>query len=107
MSNPNRYRLHGYVEPGGMRKRAAWLTDGRMLFKDIYQRRPNDCRYAVVSIWDNSAHGRYFAALDLFDVLKTAENKLIDPEPRWTHENLQALIATTVLLYGDKEVQQS
>lgn len=81
--------------------RKHWRFAGRMTFKGIYQSRPDGCRYAVVSIWDREAHDRYFAVFDLFDVLKTADNELVTPEPRWTHVDLNSAIMTTVLMYGD------
>ena len=100
MPTTDRYRLHGYVDAEGLRSR-NWLLNGRVTFQWIYQNRPNECRYALVSVWDREAHGRYYAVFDLFNVLKTAANELVTPEPRWTHIDRRAAVMTTVLMYND------
>lgn len=72
----------------------------RVTFQHVYARRPDNCRYAVVSTWDQNTCSRQYEVLDLFNVLKDGMNKLTPPAPRWINEDLNAAIMTTVLLYG-------
>jgi hypothetical protein len=95
-----RYRIHAYVRAGGIIRRHS--VTSRVTFKWVYQNRPDECRYAVISAWDNQVRAWRYGVLDLFNVLKDSEtNELIPPEPRWKSDDCSAAIMTTVLLYGD------
>lgn len=93
-----RYRIHAYVRHGAVHKRQSML--GRVTFPWVYQHRPEEYRYAVVSRWDVNTRSWRYEVLDLFEVLKDPMNKLTPPAPRWTHEDLSAAIMTTLLMYG-------
>lgn len=77
------------------------LLQGRVTFAWIYQNRPNEARYAIVSTWDCNTHRWQYEVLDLFSTLKDQSNGLTPPTPRWVHEELSAAIMATVLMYGD------
>jgi hypothetical protein len=95
-----RYRIHAYVRAGDVVRRHS--VTSQVTFKWVYQNRPDGCRYAVISDWDNDAHARRYGVLDLFNVLKDPDtNELTPPEPRWRSDSCSAAIMTTVLLYGD------
>lgn len=94
-----RYHIHAYVCAGGVHKRQS--VQGRVTFAWVYQNRPNEARYAVVSTWNCIAHTWRYEVLDLFNVMKDPANNLIPPAPRWMHEELSAAIMATVLMYGD------
>lgn len=91
------YALHAYVMPGQVQRLEP---HGRVTFVHIYQNRPPDARYAVAEEYKNK-----FIVWDLFEttVRITGAQILASPTPaapRFTHDDLDAAIAATVLLYG-------
>lgn len=70
-------------------------------FAQIYQQRPPDCRYAILSRWDLVNHFDCYYAVDLFEVKRDLNtNELITPPSRLRHDDLDAIIMATVLLYN-------
>jgi hypothetical protein len=72
-------------------------TDGKpptATFTQIYQQRPADCRYAIVSQWSLARHVDAYFVFDLFEVKKDASTgELIEPKPRLSHYDLDAAIS--------------
>jgi hypothetical protein len=98
-----RFRIHAYVRQGGVRKRQSLM--GQVTFAWVYQNRPQDHRYAVLSDWDCNAHARAYHVIDLYEVKLDGGGRPVTPHPRWTLDELDAAIATATLLYG-VEAQQ-
>jgi hypothetical protein len=102
----NRYHLHAYVCGGACVRR---VTLGQRMptvdFPQVFASRPNDCRYAVVSQWDMAEHKFRYVVFDLFEVKKktfaTMPDELIAPKPRLVHDDLDAAIMGTVMLYDE------
>jgi hypothetical protein len=70
-------------------------------FTQIYQQRPADCRYAVVSQWSMAQHVDAYFTFDLLNVEKHRDTgEVIEPKPRIAHYDLDAAIMATVLLYN-------
>lgn len=94
------YRLYAYVCSVTCVKRTDRDPPPTATFTQIYQQRPADCRYAVASIWDYATGDRFYV-FDLFSVKKNVTtNELIVPIPRLVHDDLDAAIMATVLLYN-------
>lgn len=73
-------------------------------FAQVYLKRPPDCRYAIVGKWNYPTGADRFYTFDLFAVKKNSDNgELLTPLPRLRHDDLDAIIMATVLLYNSKE----
>lgn len=91
------YQLHAYVCAPGCVHWTEWM--GTVSFRWIYMSRPNDCRYAVASKWNEQV-----LVWDLYSVEKfTATDELITPDPMRVHESVDAAIMATALLYDEKD----
>lgn len=99
-----RFHLHAYVCSGVCVHRMS--TDDShptRNFTQVFVKRPNKCRYAVVGQW-TSQQRQVFLVFDLFKVDKVPKlggDELITPEPVLTHDDLDAAIMGTVLLYEE------
>jgi hypothetical protein len=72
----------------------------RMSFKRIYQNRPNHARYAIAGNYSVEMHADRYVAWDLFDVKKNpSDNELIEPAPTLVHNDVDAAIMATLMLY--------
>lgn len=98
--NGERFRLYAYVCSVTCVKRTDRDPPPTANFAQVYLGRPVDCRYAVVSIWDYCKGDRFYV-FDLFEVKKNSDNgELLTPTPRLVHDDLDAAIMATVLLYN-------
>jgi hypothetical protein len=97
------FRLHAYVCSVTCVKRSG-DPPPTVNFAQIYLQRPIDCRYAVAGIW-NCGRERYYV-FDLFEVKKNSDNgELLTPMPRLVHDDLDAAIMATVLLYNKEAIR--
>jgi hypothetical protein len=95
------YALHAFVYP--TREVHRLEPYGRVTFRFIYQNRPPEARYAVVGHYNAAAHTDEFLVWDLFKALKkSSDGDLIEPRPRLRHDDLNAAIMATVLLFGSE-----
>lgn len=97
------FQLHAYVCSQTCVKRVNHDPPPTVNFAQIYLQRPPDCRYAVAGIWVCGTDRFY--VFDLFEVKTRGHGgELITPMPRLVHDDLDAAIMATVLLY-DKETK--
>lgn len=94
----SRYLAHAYVCDASCVKRLPGI--GSVSFSWVYQHRPKACRYAVVSQWDVVKHADQFIVWDLFEALRRLPSgELLPPKPRLVHDDLDAAIMATAMLY--------
>lgn len=94
-----RYRIHAFVRQGTIINRDS--VRGRVTFAWVYQNRPKNCRFAVVSQWDTTSHCWRYEALDMYGVQKEPQTQsLITPKPKLTHTDKDAALMATLLLYN-------
>jgi hypothetical protein len=94
------FRLYAYVCSVTCVKRSG-DPPPTVNFAQVYLKRPPDCRYAIVGKWNYPTHGDRYYVFDLFEVKKNNDNgELLTPMPRLVHDDLDAAIMATVLLYN-------
>lgn len=95
---PDRFKIHAYVCGTGCLKFPD--VEGTLTFEMIYVKRPDACRYVVVSQWDIAEHTERIAVFDLYAVhFKGKTKRIIMPKPKLTCWDLDQAIAATMLLY--------
>lgn len=94
------YRCHAFVCGVTCVRRTDRDPPPTATFQQIYQQRPADCRYVIVGVWMPPLGLERYYAFDLFEVKKDQFNVLVIPKPRLTHDDLDAAIMATVLLYN-------
>jgi hypothetical protein len=93
-----RYTIHAYVCSGGCTRIPD--VQGTVPFEQIYTKRPDSCRYAVVGTWSMEKHAEVYAVLDLYEArTKGKTMRVVEPPPRMICEDLDQAIAATMLLY--------
>jgi hypothetical protein len=89
------YRCHAYVCSNA----CVQMVDnmGTVTFTWLFLHRPIDCRYAVVSTWDEQV-----LVFDLFETQENLRNTaLIPPDPTWVGGDVDAAIMAAQLGYRD------
>lgn len=100
----NRYHLHAYVCGGACVRRVDTSDPPTCTFRQVFTNRPDGCRYAVVSQWDMMGNKSRYLVFDLFRTNAKFSNDaaaIIPPKPRLVHDDLDAAIMGTVMLYND------
>lgn len=93
MTREDRYQLHAYV-CGEMC--VQWSNnEGWSTFRNIYLKRPEDCRYAVAGTYSGDV-----ITWDLFDARLSASDRILPPEPT-RYLDLDAAIMATQLTYNN------
>jgi hypothetical protein len=95
-----RYRIHAYIRQGSITKR---FVDGRVTFAWVYQNRPAQHQFAVVSVWDTNTRNWLYEVIDLYKVKKRQDNQLVPPKPRLTHTDKDAALMAALLIYNADE----
>lgn len=95
-----RFRLRAYVCAAGDVRMPRDSEGVTMTFEQIYVTRPVNCRYAIAGWWAIDRYAYRFVTFDLFGVLIDQLNgKALTPKPRLEHDDFDALVMATVLLY--------
>lgn len=96
------YTLYAYVCGGACVKRSD--VDGTVSFMQVFMKRPSECRYAVVGMWDVATHGEVILVWDLFETMqKQRSGKLVAPQPLMVCDDVdQAIMATLILFDMDR-----
>lgn len=94
------YKLHAYVCDDACLQSVESM--GTMSFTMIFLKRPDKCRYAVVSKWDTTTHGDQVLVWDLYDAReKIRTGELVEPEAIYVGDSVDAAIASTFLTYRE------
>lgn len=91
------YTLYAFVCGQGCVARSD--VDGTISFKAIINKRPSECRYAVVGEWDVVSHEERIIVWDLFDTKMRGATKLLPPKPLRIYNDVDQAIMATMLLY--------
>lgn len=92
------YTLYAYVCNGACVRRSD--VDGTVAFEAVFVKRPQDCRYAIVGLWDVVSHGERILVWDLFETLQKARSgKLIEPKPLMQCDDVDQAIMATLMLF--------
>lgn len=106
-------RNENHAEHYGVR---AWIMQdrsvrrvepySRVTFRQIYQNRPDEAHYVVAAYYNVALSTDRYVVWDLFEAVRNgvAGHNVYAPKPRLTHDDLDAAITATVMLYG-KEVE--
>lgn len=101
-TSDSKYRLHAYVCGNACLQTVESM--GTMSFTMIFLKRPADCRYAVVSQWNIATHSDQVLVWDLYDTReKIKSGKLIEPEPVYIGDSVDAAIMATFMTYDKGE----
>jgi hypothetical protein len=95
------YKVHAYICGQGRIHEPGF--EGWALFGDIFQQRPDGCRYGVVEATDHQ-----FEVWDFFaDDLVRGEFRNIPPIPIYTGAYLDGLIMKVLALYGKSDDREN
>lgn len=96
------YRLHAYVCGNACLRTVESM--GTMSFPMIFIKRPDNCRYAVVSRWDVVTHNDQVLVWDLYDAReKVKTGEVVEPDPIWVGDSVDAAIMATFMTYDRGE----
>lgn len=91
------YKLYAYVGPNGS---TTPDVDGTVTFETVFIKRPDECRYAIVGLWDVAQH---FEKILVWDLIKTLQSqssgKLFVPKPIITCGDVDQAVMATLMLY--------
>ena len=96
-TNPDRYTMHAYVCGRDCVVNSSHV--GAMTFAQIFEERPNGCRYAVVET------GGRFLVWDLYAVESMTQRRkmwLTPPPPVRETEDVDSAIVATAMLYNQE-----
>lgn len=100
MASPDRFQLHAYVCGNACLRRIDAM--GSMSFTMIYIKRPDNCRYAVVSHWNIDKGADEVLVFDLFDVdVSSTDTSAVPPAPIFRGDDVDAAIMATFMTYKD------
>ncbi len=74
---------------------------GTVNFTRIFLQRPNDCRYAIVSLYNVADHKEDVMVFDLYETMERGDSKLEAPQPVKCCDDLDGAIMATLMLYRD------
>lgn len=93
------YKLHAYIGPNGA---ATPDVEGTVSFEMVFIKRPEDCRYAVVGVWDLPTCSEKIHVWDLIVTRQRPSGKLIVPNPVMICDDVdQAIMATLMTQRGE------
>jgi hypothetical protein len=94
------FRLHAYVCGNACLQTPD--VDGTVSFTMIYMKRPDNCRYAIVSRYSVDKHDDEVMVWDLFDAMENIRTgNILPPDPVRTADSVDAAIMATFMLYED------
>jgi hypothetical protein len=100
-SRAEQYTLHAYVCGNACLQTPD--VDGTVSFSMIYVKRPDNCRYAIVSRYDVDRHDDEVMVWDLFDAWENIRTgDITPPEPVRRAASVDAAIMATFLLYDEE-----
>lgn len=94
MERDNRYKLYAYV--CGRDCVRVSQDEGVMTYHQIFTKRPEDCRYAVVAV-----SPRKFVVWDLYDIWGTWRSDFRAPSPIRICTTADSAVVATALLYDE------
>lgn len=94
------FRLHAYVCGNACLQTPD--VDGTMSFNMIFVKRPDNCRYAIVTRYSVDKHDDEVMVWDMFDAMENIRTGVISPpDPVRVAGTVDAAIMATFLLYDE------
>jgi hypothetical protein len=94
------FKLHAYVCGNACLQTPD--VDGTMSFQMVFLKRPENCRYAIVTHYNIEQHGDEVLVWDLYEAMENLRTgAIVPPEPVRKCESVDAAIMATFMLYED------